>query len=170
MLSQLVPMLHSDFDSPVILMCGVSGSGKTYFSKKLEEKGYKRLSLDEYIWSIYGPEFPSFSPERRKQIFMETAKEMDRQLAEIIERGEKVVLDSTMCKKMKREKTLMLCREHGVEPIFIYLETPLPILRERLSTRKGTGPNDQIVTPEDLSSFYSNFEPPLPYEPHIVAT
>lgn len=163
-------MLHSDFDSPVILMCGISGSGKTYFSKKLEKEGYKRLSLDEHIWSLYGSGFSSFPSERRKLIFMLAAKEMDQKLAESIDKGEKVVLDSTMCKKIKREKTLALCREHGVEPIFIYLETPLPLLSKRLSRRGGTGPNDQIVSPEDLSSFYSNFEPPLPSEPHIVVT
>ena len=38
----------------VILMCGVSGAGKTTFSKEKEKDGYIRLSIDELIWEDYG--------------------------------------------------------------------------------------------------------------------
>lgn len=48
-------MLHSDIAARVVLMCGVSGSGKTFFSRKLEKNGYVRLSVDELLWELYGP-------------------------------------------------------------------------------------------------------------------
>lgn len=36
----------------VVMMCGVAGSGKTTFSKKLEKEGFVRLSIDEEIWAV----------------------------------------------------------------------------------------------------------------------
>ena len=42
----------------------------------------------------------------------------------------------------------------------LYLDTPGEILSQRLENRKGTGPDDQIVTPAQLESFLANFEKP----------
>jgi len=38
----------------VLLMCGVSGAGKTTYSKQKEQEGYVRLAIDELIWEDYG--------------------------------------------------------------------------------------------------------------------
>ena len=74
--------------------------------------------------------------------------------------GQKVVVDSTMCKRTKRDAMRSLCSEAGIDPVFIYLDTPIEVLRQRLAERKGTGPNDQIVDSEHLEMFYKNFERP----------
>lgn len=155
-------------ENKVILTCGVSGSGKTYYSRKLQEKGYFRLSLDEYIWDIYGDAFTTFSQEKRGAIFMEASKEMERRLGELIDSGRKVAFDSTMCKRFKRDAVRKICRERGVEPLFIYFDTPFPTLLKRLSERKGSGANDQIVTEEEVTRFYNNFERPGADETDIV--
>ena len=34
----------------VFMVCGISGSGKTAFSKKLELSGVPRISMDEELW------------------------------------------------------------------------------------------------------------------------
>lgn len=149
-------------------MCGISGSGKTYYSKQLEEKGYKRLSLDEYIWSKYGSGFASMPFEQQSKIFMKASDEMENILSDHIDNGDRIVFDSTMCKRIKREKMRELCLKHGVEPLFIYLKTPLHVLKERLSTRKGTSPNDQIVPLEQLENFFNNFEAPSPQEQCVI--
>ncbi|MCM3531452.1 ATP-binding protein [Cytobacillus oceanisediminis] len=54
----------------VVMMCGVAGSGKTTFSKKLEKEGFVRLSIDEEIWAVngrYGIDFPIEKIEEYKK-------------------------------------------------------------------------------------------------------
>ena len=41
-------------------------------------------------------------------------------------------------------------QERGVEPSLVYMKASLPVLRGRLSLRRGTGADDQIVA-DDLS-------------------
>ncbi len=157
-----------DKDSQVILMCGVSGSGKTYYSKKLQEKGYIRLSLDEYIWDRYGSGFIKMPFDKQQPIFQSASKELENKLLEHVSRGFKVVLDSTMCKRSKRNHVREICNVIGIEPLFIYMDTPSEELHIRISKRQGTGPNDQIIPSERLDSFISNFEVPDSDENFIV--
>ena len=157
-----------DKDPQVLLMCGVSGSGKTYYSKKLQEKGYIRLSLDEYIWDRYGSGFTKMPFDKQQQIFQSASKELENKLLEHVSRGFKVVLDSTMCKRSKRNHVREICNVIGIEPLFIYMDTPSEELHIRISKRQGTGPNDQIIPSERLDSFISNFEVPDSDENFIV--
>lgn len=157
-----------DKDPQVLLMCGVSGSGKTYYSKKLQEKGYIRLSLDEYIWDRYGSGFTKMPFDKQQQIFQSASKELENKLLEHVSRGFKVVLDSTMCKRSKRNHVREICNVIGIEPLFIYMDTPSEELHIRISKRLGTGPNDQIIPSERLDSFISNFEVPDSDENFIV--
>ncbi|MDF2036483.1 AAA family ATPase [Cytobacillus oceanisediminis] len=57
----LIYRKRDDLTPLVVMMCGVAGSGKTTFSKKLEKEGFVRLSIDEEIWAVngrYGIDFP----------------------------------------------------------------------------------------------------------------
>lgn len=45
---------HGSRPPRIVMMCGVAGSGKTTYAKRLESEGFARLSIDEYIWSTYG--------------------------------------------------------------------------------------------------------------------
>ena len=149
-------------------MCGISGSGKTYYSKRLEAEGYLRLSLDEIIWESYGADFPSLPFPRQQEIFAEGFERLERELLGAIEEGRKVVVDSTMCKRGKRDHMRRLCKGKGVKPEFMYLESPLATLKERMLRRRGQGPNDQIVPPSRLETFYNNFDRPEPDETDVV--
>ena len=161
-------MNNDEIDSRVVLMCGISGSGKTHYSRQLENQGYRRLSIDEQIWGRYGSGFADLPPERRKEIFMDATAELFVRLGEMLENGEKVVVDSTMCKRIKRDYARNICRKHGVEPAIIYMTAPLPVLWKRLSGRLGNGPDDLIVSHSDLMSYFENFEAPMPDENYMV--
>ena len=161
-------MQPSDIDSQVVLMCGISGSGKTFFSRKLEKRGYIRLSLDEMIWKKYGADFEKIPFEEQKDIFAATAAEMVDELETNIKSGNKVVLDSTFCKKGKRDRIVLFCKNLDIEPLIVYLHAPLSLLEKRMGTRMGTGPNDQIVPIERLAAFYKNFEAPRENENYIT--
>ena len=133
---------------PVVLLCGVSGSGKTYVARQLEREGYEVLSVDHIAW-----------PEND---FQAATAEMFRRLRGLLSRGCRVVVDSTMCKRAKRDEASRLCAEAGVECRFIYLQAPRQVLLDRLAARGGAGPDDQVVSPDQLDRFLSNFEPPKP--------
>ena len=157
----------SERKGEVILMCGVSGSGKTFLSRKFEKEGYRRISLDENIWKRYGDDFAGFPEERRREIFMKASLEIEAMVSQALDNNEKIVVDSTLCKRAKRDRIREICADRGVMPRFIYLDAPLSLIMQRLAGRGGTGPNDQIVPEASAEQFYSNFDRPAPEETDI---
>ncbi len=141
-------------------MCGVSGSGKTEYSRTLEADGFVRVSSDEIIWEEYGDAFASMPIEKQQAVFASTGEKLIAETVSLLRDGRKVVVDSTMCKRNKRLGIADACRQEGVEPIFVFLKADYPLLCRRLSNRRGQGPNDQIVPEERLMSFCKNFEVP----------
>ena len=143
-----------------VVMCGISGSGKTVFSQSLERRGFIRVSADELLWAEYGAEFANMPVEQQRRAFMAIGTQVNDLTARLISEGKKVVVDSTMCKRFKRDEIRSVCRALDVEPVFVYLETPYQVLHDRLAGRQGTGPNDQIVPDCQLRNFCNNFEAP----------
>lgn len=144
----------------VVIICGVSGSGKTSFSRRLEKDGYRRISLDEYIDRHHGETFPDLPDEQQRQIFASAAAGLADMAADSIRRGEKIVVDSTMCKRAARDRMRAVCKSLDAECRFIYLDVPYSELARRLALRRGTGPNDRIVPEERLKGFCRGFEVP----------
>lgn len=152
----------------VVLMCGVSGSGKTVLSRRIEQMGFVRLSADELIWERYGDTFPDMPADERRAIFGRTATEIENMIDRALTRGERVVVDSTLCRRAKRDAIRQVCRRHDVTPLFLHLDPDADTLRHRLGMRTGSGPNDQIVPECDLESFIRNFEHPGPDETDCI--
>ena len=141
----------------VILMCGISGSGKTYFARNLERYGFIRVSAVD-----------SLSPEMQMEVFRAADDEILEIVLRMLKDGKRVVVDSTMCKRSKRDAMRRACALAGTEPLLVYLEASLSTLSRRLESRRGVGPDDLIVPLSRLHSFVSNFQPPQSDEPHIV--
>lgn len=155
-------------DAQVVLLCGVSGSGKTWFARQLEARGFIRLSADRYLWGICGPEFASWPLHRQRQAFMEASVALEHALEETVAAGKKVVVDSTLCKRIKRDSLRRVCAGAGVAPLFVWFDVPLPVLRRRLAQRRGSGPDDQIVSPEQVENFFRGFERPEADETDVI--
>lgn len=153
-------MKKFDFYGQVVIMCGISGSGKTHFAKTLEDKGYIRLSSDKLIWERIGPELFNLSPSEQKLLFDQCKKQLLEQFDALIKAGEKVVLDATHCRRDARNKLRILCSNSNVQPVFVYCEAEEEELWQRLSQRKGEGPDDLIVTREQLSEYWKGFQRP----------
>ena len=152
----------------VVVMCGVSGSGKTVFAKRLVGKGFQRLSSDAIIWEKYGDTFPELDSDTRKKAFMWAANEIDSSIVVMIKRGERIVVDSTMCKTVRRSAIRAVCGKCGIKPLFVYMKTPLPTLIERLDLRHGNGPDDQLVSQQEIRAYYAGFEVPDERETDVV--
>ena len=153
-------MKKFDIHSQAVIMSGISGSGKTYIAKQLEEDGYLRISLDALIWEKVGSGLPSLSKNEQKQLFAECLTQIRDMIKVTLQSGKKFVLDSTNCKRKVRDDVRTLCAEAGVQPVFIYCSADKDELWRRLSKRKGNNPDDLIVTEEELSDYWNGFERP----------
>lgn len=141
-------------------MCGISGSGKTDYAKKLEDQGYLRLSTDALIWNKTGSQLSLLSKEKQKRLFRESREEVRKQLILHLESGEKLVVDATHCKRKVRDDIRDICSGFGIKPVFIYCYADKDELWRRLSERKGTGPDDLKVTEEEFNDYWLGFERP----------
>lgn len=153
---------------PVIMMCGVSGSGKTFIARQLEAEGYLRLSPDRTVWDEYGPGYALLPAARRHEIYMTAIDSEITRLPGLIATGKRVVIDCSMCKRRRRDAVASVCNAAGVSYIIAYLSADPDILARRLAGRGDTGPDDQKVSAGDLSRFLADFEAPSPDE-HFIS-
>lgn len=151
----------------VAMLCGVSGSGKTRLARLLEAQGWVRLSADAIVWRELGEEYLHLPQERQRDIYMRASMAMMRMLPEMIEKGERVVIDSPMCKLAKREEVRRICTELDAGCVTVYLGAPEEVLLRRLAGRSGVGPDDQKISPSELRQFLNGFEAPQSDEPHL---
>lgn len=154
-------------DAQLVVMCGISGSGKTHFARELERWGYTRLSYDNAMWQRYGEAMSTMPLSEQRPAFEAVAAETAETLRRLLAEGRRVVLDSTMCRRSKRDEMRRLASESGVTMCLVWMDAPLDVLRERLSGRRGSGPDDLIVPEANLEMFYQNFERPTPDEDYV---
>lgn len=162
-------MQPSDTSEPqVVLLCGISGSGKTHYALGLQAEGYRRLSADEIAWAEHGRDLVTMSLDRQRQVFMRASRELLRQLEQALRDGDRVVVDSTLCSRDKRDAMRGLCRRFGVEPRLVCMQATKEVLLRRLGARRGGGANDQPVPADRLDTFCRGFQAPTPDEHPIV--
>ncbi len=154
--------------SRAMLMSGISGSGKTHYALRLVSEGYRRLSVDSIIMERRGASFLTEAEDKKKILFMESMDEVCLRLREGLLQGNSVVVDATLCKRAVRDRLRRICRECGVEPVVVYFDVPMDVLEERLKGRKGSGPDDLIVSREELLRYYKGFERPENDEQDVV--
>ena len=161
-------MKKFDIRNRVVIMCGISGSGKTQFALRLVEEDYVRLSTDVLIWEKAGDRLSSLSKEEQKRLCAECREEIFTQLDLLVKTGSKIVIEATNCKRKDRDKIREICVKMGVNPVFVYCFADKEKLKQRLSQRKGSGPDDLIVTEEEFQNYWLGFERPMEDESDII--
>ena len=161
-------MNKSDIQSQAIIMCGISGSGKTYFARQLEKEGFIRLSTDNLIWEKVGSLLYELSNEDQKELFKQCNQEIRSRLRTLLQSGQKVVLDATHCKRTVRDEVRNICKNLNINPLFLYCKADKEELWRRLSLRKGNNPDDLLVSKEQFSEYWNGFERPQEDETDFV--
>ena len=147
------------------MVCGISGSGKTFYAKKLEEKGVFRLSIDEELWPDFFLLDPLLSGEHRAVLKEQATARIKSRAANLAAEGRSVCIDMPFCKRSQREEFREYAKKIGAEPVLIYMKAELSALKERLAARKGkNGPNALFVSEEELMRYWNGFERPLSEE------
>lgn len=152
---------HPDILPQVVLMCGISGSGKTHFSKILEKHGYIRLSLDVEMFRRYGEGYMHLPHEKQFELQQQMDSEVLAKMCELIDAGKKVVVDQCFCKRFKRDLYRDAATSRGSDVGIVYCSADYEELLRRLSERNNhPGPDSALVTPEMLSEFMQGFQIP----------
>jgi predicted kinase len=154
----------------VVLMCGLAGSGKTTYSKRLEAQGYVRLSVDEEIWRRFGRYGVDYPAELYEQ-HTDTARQAVRDhLLALIAAGRNVVVDSAFWQRSRRREYKELIEGAGARWRLVYLEADPALLRDRLRARAArTDANAFPVSDELFARYLEGFEAPSGEGEEVVA-
>ena len=144
------------------MICGISGSGKTFYAKKLERQGVVRLSIDEELWPDFFILDPLLCAEHKAMLKEQATARIKSRAANLAAEGRSVCIDMPFCKRSQREEFREYAKKIGAEPVLIYMKAELSVLKERLAARKGkNGPNALFVSEEELMRYWNGFERPL---------
>lgn len=152
---------RNDLTPLVVMMCGVSGSGKTTFSQILEHEGFVRLSIDEEIWSTNGRWGIDFPMEKLEEYRKDAERKLRNRLIKLIQDKKQVVIDFSFWDSERRNQYKKLIEDSGGKWKLIYLKVSQNDLRERLKLRnKRLDANSFPISEERLKSYLNGFEIP----------
>ncbi len=149
------------------MVSGISGSGKTVFSKKLELSGVPRISMDEELWPDYYVYPGLLSDEHLDFLYKQATERIFARIRNFCAEGKSCSVDMPFCKLAQREAFRAHVENCGGEPVLLWINTDLPVLKERLSDRTGkNGPNNLPVSEAEIEMYWRGFERPADEE-HI---
>lgn len=141
--------------SRVIFMCGPAGSGKSTYARRLEGRGFARLSFDDQAWQR-----GYLSQPLDPVVHDEIEADLRRELLRLIGDGMDVVLDFSFWSRAMRANYRRLVEPHGITPETIYLQTPRDVVLERIASRANEHPDDVPLSVELAAAYFDHFEPP----------
>ena len=149
------------------MVCGISGSGKTSFSKKLELEGVPRISMDEELWPDYYVYPGLLSEEHLDFLYKQATERIFAKICNFCAEGKSCSVDMPFCKAAQRKVFRAHAEKCGGEPVLIWINTDLPVLKNRLADRSGkSGPNNLPVSEKEIEMYWRGFERPTD-EKHI---
>ena len=149
------------------MVCGISGSGKTAFSKKLELSGVPRISMDEELWPDFYVLGDMISDEHKDFLYEQAMERIFSKVRNFCAGGRPCSVDMPFCKRAQRDSFRAHVENCGGEPVLIWINTDLAVLKQRIADRTGkNGPNNLPVSEEEIEMFWRGFQRPVDEE-HI---
>jgi predicted kinase len=145
--------------SIVYLVSGQIGSGKTTYSKSLEEKtGAIRFSPDEWMLKLYPQQI---SNEEFDYYFFKCCEIAWSVAKKLIKKNLDVILDFGFWTRLGRNSYIEKIKAADSQYKLFYIYCPEEIIRERLKKRNENLPEDCFHISEEAFNFFSpGFEPP----------
>ena len=172
-----VEWTHSHQHRPpgkLIINCGTSGSGKSYWAKQLApELAAIRLRSDVLRKNLYGlaPDAHSGSAPQSGLYGSSQTKATYQKLAaltkELLERGENVIVDCANLRIWQRQLFYKAAKDAGSKSVLLYLTAPKSLLMRRIAQRRIAENDASEADQEILEWQLSNQEPPDSDEPAV---
>ena len=145
--------------STIYLVSGQIGSGKTTFSKNLEEKtGAVRFSPDEWIIKLHPQEIRR---EEFDHIFFTCCDIAWKLAKKLAGKGIDIILDFGFWNKELRDGYIKKIVDHGWEYKLYYVYCQEEVIKERLRKRNKNLPEDCFsISEDDFAFFAPGFQPP----------
>jgi len=141
------------------LTVGLPGTGKTTLARRLEEeRGALRLTKDEWVKALFGPENPPAASDVIEGRLVDVA-------LRTLELGVDVVLDFGLWSRDERSAIRQAAADRGALVRLCYLALDLATQRRRLAHREAEAPGTSWpMSDDELTLWAAQFEPPTPGE------
>ncbi len=114
-----------------IVVSGLPGSGKTYFSRKLAEELPLLILESDALRKILSPK-PSYRPEENAELF----QTIHLLIMKLLKDGISLILDATNLSEHNRERLYSIAERSGVKLILVYIKASPEVISARLKARK----------------------------------
>lgn len=139
-------------DNTLVLMCGVPGSGKSTYAKKIaKEEHIKICSSDDIREKLFGD---AANQSNNNLVFAILVKHVKKEL----KMGNSVIIDCTNVQVSGRKYFLKKFNGLYKSAVVIYVDTPIALCKERNQKR------DRIVPNDIIDKYYRKLIPPCKEE------
>jgi uncharacterized protein len=155
----------------LLLMCGLSGSGKTWLARRLAQslpavhvrsdvERKRRAGLDALARCRSGVAAGLYSSGTSAQVYDDLARAAE----DILSGGATAIIDATFLQCEQRTRFVQLGGRLGALVRLIYCEAPVHALRARIAARAASGTDPSEADESVLDWQLSHFELPRPEE------
>jgi len=121
----------------LIVVSGLPGTGKSYFSKRLADRlPFLVLESDALRKTLFSP--PSYSPQESTQLF----QTIHRLVRDLLNKGIPLILDATNLSERAREQLYSIADQLGVKLVLVRVEAPPEVVYQRLKGRVRDAENN----------------------------
>jgi hypothetical protein len=128
----LSPLPEATAQPFFIVVSGLPGTGKSYFSRKLVERLPCIMVESDALRKVLFPS-PCYSAEENQRLF----QTLHLLIEELLGKGVPVLMDATNLIEHHRERLYRIADHLGLKLIIVRVEAPAELVRERLQGRAG---------------------------------
>jgi len=126
-------------DPLLIIVSGLPGSGKSYFSRRLAERLPLPIIESDAMRQILSPK-PNYSQSESERLF----RACHTLIGDLLRKGISVIFDATNLIEHHREQLYRIADSAEAKLIIVRLEAPPELVRQRMARRQtGIDPDDK---------------------------
>jgi predicted kinase len=120
-----------------IIVSGLPGTGKTYFSRRLAERLPCVILESDALRKQLFPK-PQYTPEESEYLF----RTIYHLAEELLRKGATVILDATNLEEKHRERICNIAEKVHAKPVLVSVTAPPELVKQRLKVRAASTNNN----------------------------